>query len=653
MLLIDKFEKNVREFTRSSTDQQLNSVFRGLAGALGDCLFATSIELERDYSTFRVRAGAETPTALVFSKILFIGTVGDDVDRSMRGGFDLVDVSSYAAFSQSSAEKDASESSLGVVGKPYKSNVCTLKEEAPWWQAVFPTHVKVRHILFYRRFDRQIVQDKNIQIVGVDPTGAEVILHSPQGGEENRTPLAEKLIASASALQNLSADLEGEARTKFVATSNALLDYVSSMMEASCQKSSEDFVCNEGEVERLTDSLLTEISIGLGAPRDFGASVEDGLDFQLENVAARHVRFRCYGALPRALRGVEIYGDDPDAPFLQLDKKKLKFTFKAPALSSPESYAIGLKTNIPSRRVDLGEVRAIKRMRIWNLDSMDAANTLFLEVAVRSDGKEPWKVIYDHGAHYRHASRALKLVDLLIGVNWTPHYSRLLGKMFTQYRQRPVMLPLARIVREHKTLRDAIFEGSNEVSRNTRFAAPLRLGKHGLGVPIAFRDTATVMGHLVEMRDRIRAMGYTPLFMYGTLLGAIREKDFIPHDDDVDLAIILEGVGVKDISAECDALIKQLNENGVKAKRAGANAPLIHCHRGPVTYDIFVFAQEGDKVFWQHKALETVAERADIFLPASELEFKGEIFDAPNNPEAVCEARYGADWRVPNAAFEW
>ena len=46
-------------------------------------------------------------------------------------------------------------------------------------------------------------------------------------------------------------------------------------------------------------------------------------------------------------------------------------------------------------------------------------------------------------------------------------------------------------------------------------------------------------------------------------------------------------------------------------------------------------------------------ERADIFLPIGTVEFKGEIFDAPNDPEAVCEARYGSDWNIPNAAFEW
>ena len=162
-----------------------------------------------------------------------------------------------------------------------------------------------------------------------------------------------------------------------------------------------------------------------------------------------------------------------------------------------------------------------------------------------------------------------------------------------------------------------------------------------------------VMGHLVEMRDKIRSLGHKPLFMYGTLLGAIREKDFIPHDDDLDLAVIMDGVGPEQISAECDKFIELLNENGVKSNRGVAHAPLIHCHRGPITYDIFLFAHQDGTVYWQHTALKTVSERADIFLPTGTIEFKGEIFDAPNNPEAVCEARYGADWRVPNAAFEW
>ena len=641
---IEKFEKAARDFAAQASERQIKSVFRGFGAALGDCLFAAQIALDQHYPIYRIRAGNGSPASLVFSKITFIGVVGDDAD--------LVDVSRHAICSQSSNRANVNNGAAGAIGKLYTCNVHTLKEIDPWWQAEFPENVRVRHVLFFRRFDRHIVNDRNIQLLGVDPSGSETVLHSPQSGEVSRPPLSDALVNAFSALQQLAAELSGEGR-KFDDTLVVVLKCVTAAMANAVSGASSSSLFAEASASQLADDMLKALHAALGRARDFGVAAEDGLDIDLEGVQARHVRFRCYGALPRGMGGAELYSDESNVPFARFDKSALKFVYRAPACSSPESCAIGLTNNIPSRRVDLGEVHDIRRLKIWNLDDMDAANTLFLEVAVRQDSDDPWKVVYDHGAPYRNVCKAIKLVDLLIGGNWTPPYARLLGKMFTQYRRRPIMRPVARFVRGYEELRKAIFEGSNEVSRTTRYAAPLRLGKHGLGVPIAFRDTKTVMGHLVEMRDKIKKLGHTPLFMYGTLLGAIREKDFIPHDDDVDLAIIMDGVGPTEINAECDRFIETLNQNGVKANRGVEHGPLIHCHRGPVTYDIFLFAHVDDTIHWMHKELKTVPERADIFLPTGTIEFKGETFDAPNNPEAVCEARYGADWRVPNAAFEW
>ena len=185
-----------------------------------------------------------------------------------------------------------------------------------------------------------------------------------------------------------------------------------------------------------------------------------------------------------------------------------------------------------------------------------------------------------------------------------------------------------------------------------KHAMKLRFTKHGLQVPISERDQTKILGDLVELTDKLTDLGLKPMLMYGTLLGAIRERDFIQHDDDLDIAVIADGVGKDGLVAERDKLAEFLNENGVPCKARLTRTPLIHCKRGAITIDIFIIGHVDGTIHWPHRRLMLVEERADIFLPAKQLEFKGHMFDGPADPAAVCEARYGAGWKTPEPTFE-
>lgn len=648
--LLPGFIDKMSRFLERATPEAVANMFPGYVVSPGECFFPTHIPVKGPLKRFRVTAGLDKPTSLCFSKIIFAGTIDDDDV--------LVDVSRLGEFEMSSRHKMSSSAAAAVEGGIFSNNVHSEKEVTPWWQAIFPDNVRVRGIFYYRRSDWTIIHEQHIRISGFSRSGDETVLYYPESPDylENqelvRAPTKAALKLAVEALETGREALSGNTLEQYEALVSEGLTDVGGWLD--------DYE-GKGKLPSLSgkdragpaNKLLEALTLSIGGVKDFGITEEDALEIDLSGIDAQHIRIRAYGETPVGLGGLEVYSGENGQLIKRFDKSDVKFRYSFSALTYPESFSADLYTNIQSRRIDMGEVSSLGKLRVWNINRQHAANTLFLEITVRANDDQPWQVVYDHGKVYRQTRNVLKLINYLIRADWSPAYAHFISKLFSMYRRKRLMTPLARLVRHREHLNAAVFKGSDEIWPKTKYAAPLRLGKHGLRVPIGYRDEKVIMGQLLEMRDKVRSLGHMPLFMYGTLLGAIREKDFIPHDDDVDLAVILSGVGPDTVNEECDKFIELLNENGVKANRGARHSPLIHCHRGPVTYDIFILGHVGDTVYWPHTALKVVPERADIFLPIGEVEFKGEVFDAPADPEAVCKARYGDDWHIPNPAFEW
>lgn len=161
--------------------------------------------------------------------------------------------------------------------------------------------------------------------------------------------------------------------------------------------------------------------------------------------------------------------------------------------------------------------------------------------------------------------------------------------------------------------------------------------------------------------------GYKYSLAFGTLLGSIREKDFIPHDDDLDLAM-----WINDYSPE---IIDKLEEKGVKLVCSfTVNGDQIgkeqtFCYKG-VLIDIFYFYRDNDGIVYCcdfvnqpncSDRYESIKKHGGllprkIMLPLGEelitIDFKGLKVSIPKNYSEILSFRYGVDFMTPKPGWK-
>lgn len=138
----------------------------------------------------------------------------------------------------------------------------------------------------------------------------------------------------------------------------------------------------------------------------------------------------------------------------------------------------------------------------------------------------------------------------------------------------------------------------------------------------------------------------------GTLLGAVREDNFIEHDpNDIDISVL-----IPDHSTEIDTIDREMKERGfVLYKKYGrfVNGLQLVYKRDGIKVDLF-FNYEGLGGVW-HAVWKRGEMKRNIFpwsviFPIKPGEINGIEVPVPQHPQEHLALRYG-DWRTP--AKEW
>ncbi len=168
------------------------------------------------------------------------------------------------------------------------------------------------------------------------------------------------------------------------------------------------------------------------------------------------------------------------------------------------------------------------------------------------------------------------------------------------------------------------------------------------------QHTKPLLDSTERLLDELRDAGVAAFPAYGTLLGAVREQDFIGHDSDVDLAYVSREKHPLDVARESFRLQRHLKERGYAVDRYSAAALKVDVVEADGTVrglDVFGgYFLDGRLYLMGEIGLEFEEE---WIFPLGTCTLAGRTLPAPAMPEKLLEATYGPGWKVPDPAFHF
>lgn len=171
--------------------------------------------------------------------------------------------------------------------------------------------------------------------------------------------------------------------------------------------------------------------------------------------------------------------------------------------------------------------------------------------------------------------------------------------------------------------------------------------RHGIARTFRYWSLPQKVDHISDSMEIVRDLhGLTKdvSLGYGAVLSFVRDRDLMPHDDDIDIIVALpkEGFGtISNALRQVESFLRSRGYNviGTYPTHRQVGRP------GKKDCDVFVGLTEGQFVSWLPGERGALNVR-DVF-PAMEARFLGVNCAFPKNPFVYLETVYGPTWATP------
>jgi hypothetical protein len=166
---------------------------------------------------------------------------------------------------------------------------------------------------------------------------------------------------------------------------------------------------------------------------------------------------------------------------------------------------------------------------------------------------------------------------------------------------------------------------------------------------------AQVMALYAQVRAIVSEKhGRDAFFIYGTLLGAVREGGVIGHDTDFDAAFISSYSDGLDAARELQQIAFTLIDAGMDVECFFTALHIHHPDEPGVRIDLFHLYFDPDGVLqFPYGVAGTSDYTIEQWKGTEEIDFAGGRGLLPVGAEALAEYIYGSGWREPKPGFNW